>query len=263
MNPAASATPRNRVPAMLMGSGFNTVSPICTSTSAHRRSSASARSVSAATSGTESAAGSIGASSLMTRTNVSSCAWLAAPLRSASSRQAASSTNSPGVADWSSVHGDPGALRPNQRSRFPIRACNPAASAPAGSGLAGCRTTMHSMSRSGCGFAESACSAARGEVVAAGSGTVSRWSESCSTISTGGDHDESSSGSDARRGASPASMPASVPTKLAASSASPTSCAARSVGSTRFPGDAAGCESSDGRKAALMRRRMRRSCQAL
>ena len=38
---------------------FSTVRPICTSTSAHRRSSASARSVSAPTSGTDSAAGSM------------------------------------------------------------------------------------------------------------------------------------------------------------------------------------------------------------
>ena len=114
--------PRSFVPGMLAESCFSTSSTTWTSTSAHKRSSASARSVSAATSGTDSAAGSMGASSLITRTNVSSCAWLAAPLRSASNMHAANSTNSPGVADCSSTHGEPGAVRPNQRRRLPMRA---------------------------------------------------------------------------------------------------------------------------------------------
>ena len=87
----------------------------------------------------------------MTRMNVSSCARLAAPLRSASSRHAASSTNSPRVSDGEQLpRAHPGAVRPNQRKRLPSRACSPAANAPTPTGLAGCSVTMHSISGSGC-----------------------------------------------------------------------------------------------------------------
>ena len=86
-------------------------------------------------SGTDIAAGRCGASSLITRMKVSSCARLAAPLRSASRRQAASSTNSPRLSAARGCHVALGATRPNQRSRLPSRACSPDANAPTPTGL--------------------------------------------------------------------------------------------------------------------------------
>ena len=201
----------------------------------------------------------MGASSPITRTNVSSCAWLAAPLRSARRRQAASSTNTPGVAEFSMTHGDPGAVRPNQRRRLPMRACSPAASAPAPSGLAGCRMTMHSMSRSGWGpMASEGAVASFATVVDTG---TSSSPGARSTISIGGDQDESSAtviGTSAAGPLSVSSAPIPTPATREESSSPPFPCALRIVGSTRRL--AAGCSrmSPGLRKADAILRRMRR-----